>query len=1122
MTRRVLLLEIGAGDLPAATPTPQTASSWFPTPYVAPPPLAPGGFALASIVGGVRASWNAVAGANVTYELQRAPDASGAPGTAQSVYVGTVLVYNSNESTKTWWRVRTVVRGVPSGWTAWAAATPQAVATPADVSNAQDAADAAQHAADAANAALADIASDGILSPVEKPTVIRDNNVILTEQAGIDAQATAYGITTEKTAYDGKVSALTSYLASLTTPVLWSNLTGNTTIVGTTFRSKFADVYTTRQTLLNAIYAAAKAKADAAQSTGNTALANAASAQSAANAAQTDATSSLATLADIASDSKLTANEKVKAKQEYLEVTGEQAGIDGQATAFGITTEKTAYDNAITALKNYLRTTVGVLDASYNWAGITGTTAITRSTWDSTWTSVYTSRQALLNKIAAVAKALADGAQGSADAITAASAVINGSFAKDTSGWTFGGDGTFYREDGGNSANPAITTYLVHQGAAGGTTAYALNAAKVPVSPGQVVSCIGAFKSVGANVAAYAQMWIRWSDASGTLIGTTIATVTCGPGGTYLQCNSEAKGAAPAGAAYAQAYPVWKNHTSGYITCNSVRINAHLANVDDLPDGATYGRPLAARLSSGKPLIDFAEGIHNNKNIDYIGDGSVYGRVATPYLNAARPVINFADSFHSNKTADYIAESAARKWAAESGATVGATWGGNLVGQPLSTDNQIAKSNFEDGQIGAWAGAGTSLSGAVPAGIGGTPFTRFLRVTANQIAAESFAVTPGDVYSLTCMAWASATGTLSGSFLLRFVRADGSTSVYDGPTISGGTDWGRIGKLVTVPADAVRASPAVTITTDGTTGAYAAFMDFQCRRALDSVPDGATYGRTAQTDLYVSGGVNRVGLRIAGSGHLIGDQRNLVSSITRNLGITRSATALTANAGGAVDINAHTIQMGGASVSYSAKSNAVTGLTTSASYYIYTRDNYAGGSPTWLAGTNQNTVNSFDDAYNAGVVTIPTSGSSGGGSGGGGISGCVAADMYLRRGLTARHLAERWRWWRPCILRGQDGWHFVRRRPRIQPQPCCTITMADGSTLTCSLSTPITVRTGESILAPMVYGHDLFTDSGWQRVIDVELLPGERDVVRISTGGHSFLAGMHPHLRISTHNTIKA
>lgn len=134
----------------------------------------------------------------------------------------------------------------------------------------------AQAAADAANLAIANIASDGILAAGEKPPVIRDYSVITTEQAGIDAQATAYGITAEKTTYDSKVAALTTYLGSLTSPTTWNDLLGNTTIDGPTFRTKFADVYTSRQALLNAIYAAAKAKAD--------------TAKAAADAAQTTAT----------------------------------------------------------------------------------------------------------------------------------------------------------------------------------------------------------------------------------------------------------------------------------------------------------------------------------------------------------------------------------------------------------------------------------------------------------------------------------------------------------------------------------------------------------------------------------------------------------------------------------------------------------------------------------------------------------------------------------------------------------------------------------------------------------------------------------------------------------------
>ncbi|RXR28961.1 DUF7359 domain-containing protein [Sphingobium fluviale] len=157
-------------------------------------------------------------------------------------------------------------------------ATPVSGSTPTDVNTnwarmtnavqsaaiaaAQAAADAAQADADAALTTLTNIASDSLLTPDEKPRVIQDRDAIVAEQAGIDAQASAFSITTEKTTYDTAVSALTTYLATLTSPVLWSNLTGNTTIVGSTFRQKFLDVYAARQALLNKIAAEAAKRAD--------------------------------------------------------------------------------------------------------------------------------------------------------------------------------------------------------------------------------------------------------------------------------------------------------------------------------------------------------------------------------------------------------------------------------------------------------------------------------------------------------------------------------------------------------------------------------------------------------------------------------------------------------------------------------------------------------------------------------------------------------------------------------------------------------------------------------------------------------------------------------------------
>lgn len=260
----------------------------------------------------------------------------------------------------------------------------------------------AQTAANTANTALANIASDSILSPSEKPSVVQDYTVITGEQAGLDAQATEYGITTEKTAYDSAITTLTSYLGTLTG---WNTVPGgDVAIVGTTFRTNFSNVYTSRQALLNAIVAKAKTLADTAQTQANTAVTNAATAQTTANTAvtnaataQTAANTANTALANIASDSILSPGEKPSVKLDYDTLIAEQAGIDAQATAFAITTEKTAYDTAVSALTTYLGTLTG-------WNTIPGSdVAIVGTTFRTKFQDVYTARQALLTKIAQVA-----------------------------------------------------------------------------------------------------------------------------------------------------------------------------------------------------------------------------------------------------------------------------------------------------------------------------------------------------------------------------------------------------------------------------------------------------------------------------------------------------------------------------------------------------------------------------------------------------------------------------------------------------------------------------------------------------------------------------------------------
>lgn len=290
---------------------------------------------------------------------------------------------------------------------------------------AQDAANTANTNANTALSKLSDIASDSLLTPDEKPRVIQDRDVIVAEQAGIGAQATAYSITTEKTAYDNAVTALTTYLATLTSPVLWSNLGGNTTIVGATFRSKFADVYTTRQALLNKIAANAKVLADAAQNQANTATSNAATAQGTADTAITNAATAqtAADLAnskvnDIAADDKFTAVEKQDRRAEWDIIAAEKAGIEASATTFGITTEKTTYTNAFQALATYLNNGTAWTSGVPSWisdANLGTTTNIVGATFRATWKAYYDARTALLNKVAANAKALADAAQSTAN-----------------------------------------------------------------------------------------------------------------------------------------------------------------------------------------------------------------------------------------------------------------------------------------------------------------------------------------------------------------------------------------------------------------------------------------------------------------------------------------------------------------------------------------------------------------------------------------------------------------------------------------------------------------------------------------------------------------------------------
>lgn len=123
----------------------------------------------------------------------------------------------------------------------------------AGVDDALDTSGTALDTAQTTEANVAQVLSDGILSKDEKPSFIVTVNALISERSGIDAQATDYGITTEKSAYDAAVDDMQDELDLLYIPYRWDSLSGNTELGSSPIRTLIADVYTTRRTLTTKI-----------------------------------------------------------------------------------------------------------------------------------------------------------------------------------------------------------------------------------------------------------------------------------------------------------------------------------------------------------------------------------------------------------------------------------------------------------------------------------------------------------------------------------------------------------------------------------------------------------------------------------------------------------------------------------------------------------------------------------------------------------------------------------------------------------------------------------------------------------------------------------------------------
>ena len=108
-------------------------------------------------------------------------------------------------------------------------------------------------AATTANNAITDLSNDNKLTPSEKQTLKIQWDTIVAEYTPIEAQATTFGITTEKTAYTSAYTTLSTYI----TPLL-TDLTITSDITGSTLRTNFSAYNTAKVNLTNAINTAIK------------------------------------------------------------------------------------------------------------------------------------------------------------------------------------------------------------------------------------------------------------------------------------------------------------------------------------------------------------------------------------------------------------------------------------------------------------------------------------------------------------------------------------------------------------------------------------------------------------------------------------------------------------------------------------------------------------------------------------------------------------------------------------------------------------------------------------------------------------------------------------------------
>ena len=143
------------------------------------------------------------------------------------------------------------------------------------------------------------------------------------------------------------------------------------------------------------------------------------------SAVNNKAQDSINKLTELASDSKLTASEKLVVKREWDVIVGEKTKITSEADKFGVS--KTDYESKYNTLNSYITPLL---------SNLTTTSDINGSTFRSNFTNYYNSRQDLLNAITTKAKTLADNAQSTANTANNTANTVNTTVNNNKNNWS--------------------------------------------------------------------------------------------------------------------------------------------------------------------------------------------------------------------------------------------------------------------------------------------------------------------------------------------------------------------------------------------------------------------------------------------------------------------------------------------------------------------------------------------------------------------------------------------------------------------------------------------------------------------------------------------------------------